>query len=236
MYILEAEGKNKAETEAEALRLLGAQASDVTFEPVSGASGILGLVSRKPVVIRAFPHKDTPRDVLIRGIVQTLIQRMGLEASVLDVRETEDNIVVELESKDTGMLIGKHGRTLDALQFLVNLLMNSKRREYARIMLDVESYREKRQNSLTRLAKSVAARVDKSGQSVALDYMNPYERRIVHLALEDDERVFTKSDGNGVYKRVRVLPAAQSGDAEPEFDEDSFGNEKHRHAPREDHD
>ena len=219
MYIYEAEGKNRAETEADALKALDAKPEDVTMEPVSGATGILGLVSRKPVVIRVYPHENTPRDVRIRGIVQTLIARMGLDGSIISLRHTEDNIVVELQSTDTGMLIGKHGRTLDALQFLVNLFVNSKQKEHTRIMLDAESYREKRQESLTRLAQGVAARVHRSRQPVALDYMNPYERRIVHLALEDDERVYTKSDGTGVYKRVRVIPAAH-GDDLPDDDDD----------------
>lgn len=219
MYIYEAEGKSKADTEAEALRTLDAKPEDVTMEPVSGATGILGLVSRKPVVIRVFPHEKTPRHVRIRGIVQTLIGHMGLDGSIIGVRNTEDNIIVELKSEDTGVLIGKHGRTLDAIQFLVNLFVNSKQKEHTRIMLDVESYREKRQESLTRLARGVAARVHRSRQPIALDYMNPYERRIVHLALEEDERVYTKSDGNGVYKRVRVIPAAHD---DRDDDEDDF--------------
>lgn len=218
MYIYEGEGKNRSEAEADALRALDAKPEEVTLEPVSGATGILGLVSRKPASVRVFAHENTPREVRIRGIVQTLIARMGLDGSVVGIRRTDDNTVVELKSKDTGMLIGKHGRTLDAIQFLVNLLVNTRQKEHTRIMLDVESYRAKREESLTRLARGVAARVHRSRQPIALDYMNPYERRIVHLALEEDERVYTKSDGNGVYKRVRVIPASYE-------DRDDFGDE-----------
>jgi len=232
MYIYESSGKNKAEAEEQALEDLGLDRDEVIFEAVnSGRSGIFGFVSRKPQMVRVFPREGmVSAEKIIEGTLLTIIKKMGIEAQVKQVGEKEGNIYVEIASEDSGILIGKHGRNLDALQFIINLLVDSRVREGRRVMLDVESYREKRKQSLTRLANSVAARVSRSRQSIALDYMNPYERRIVHLALEDDDRVFTKSDGNGVYKRVRIIPADSARerdlhDLDPIDDDDDLNPE-----------
>ena len=214
MYIFESEGKNRAEAEKLALSVLGLKPDEVTLETKEpGKSGIFGFGSKKPTVIRMFPREgQVPVEKVIQGVILTIIKKMGIDVSIKTVGEQEGNIYVELSSKDSGILIGKHGRTLDALQFIVNLLVDSRSRDGKRIMLDVESYREKRQTSLERLAKGVATRVHRSGQSIALEYMNPYERRIIHLTLETDDRVYTKSDGNGVYKRVRIIPSDMEED------------------------
>ncbi len=213
MYIFESQGKNRAEAEEIALETLGLKSGDVDFETVSpGKSGIFGFGSKKPAVVRVVPVEDrVPVEAMIKGVVLTIVAKLGIESEIKSVSEKDGNIYVEITSSDSGILIGKHGRTLDSLQFIVNLLVDSRLRDNRRIMLDVESYREKRQASLERLAKGVASRVARSRQSVALEYMNPYERRIIHLALEDDDRVFTRSDGNGVYKRVRVIPNSPKG-------------------------
>jgi spoIIIJ-associated protein len=150
---------------------------------------------------------------------------MGFSIVVNSVGERDGNIYIEMDSPDSGIIIGKQGKTLDAIQFLINLLIEQKLRHGRRIMLDISGYRDRREKRLTRLARMIADKVSKSNQSVALDYMNPYERRIIHLALEEDARVYTKSEGNGLYKRVRVIPSDSIGnyaeEAEPEF-EDEF--------------
>ena len=219
-FIYEAEGKNRAEAEKAALDALDIKENQVEFEAADGAkTGILSFVSRKPVVLRVYPNENTPMGAVIRGVILSMIEKMGIDARVLSVGDVDGNIYVELTSTDSGILIGKHGRTLDALQFLCNLLVDNGIRDNRRIMIDVESYREKRQRSLNRLARGVATRVHRSGQSQILDYMNPYERRVIHLALEDDDRVFTRSEGNGVYKRVRVIPADMVDDYDREAEE-----------------
>lgn len=218
MYIYESDGKNRTEAEERALSVLELEREDVEFEPVSGnRGGFFGFVSRKPSTVRMYPREGkVPIEKIIQGTVLTMVRKMGIESSIKSIGEREGNIYVELSSPDSGILIGKHGRHLDSLQFFINLLINSRRRGGRRIMLDVESYREKREQSLTRLARGVAFRVHRSGQPIALDYMNPYERRIIHLALEDDDRVFTRSNGNGVYKRVRIIPI----DKEEEYEDE----------------
>ncbi|MBI3394969.1 MAG: KH domain-containing protein, partial [Spirochaetia bacterium] len=144
-YIFESEGKTKAEAEERATEVLGVSADDLDFRPVGPKQGLLGLVSRKPVVLRVFPKETTPVEALIKGTAVTVIRKMGLDATVTGIRYEEDNIILELESPDSGILIGKRGRTLDALQFVVNLLVHSKVRHGKRVMLDIEGYRGRRQ-------------------------------------------------------------------------------------------
>ncbi len=204
-YIYEAEGKTRAEAEQTALSALGLKEDEVTFEAVSSGKSFLGIVNRKPTIVRMFA-KNVPVETIIKGTVITLIKKMGLEVDNVDVQIEEESYVVSIESEDSAILIGKQGRTLDSLQFLTNCMVDSRMRNNRRVVLDVAEYRERRKQRLTKLAKAVADRVARTGQSVLLEWMNPYERRIVHLALEPDERVTTRSDGNGVYKRVRVLP------------------------------
>lgn len=214
-YIFEAEGKTKAEAEQAALAALNLKEEDVTFEAVQSGGGFLGLVSRKPTIVRMYA-KSVPVGTMIKGVVITLVRKMGLPVDSVEVFEDEESYTVEVESEDSAILIGKQGRTLDAIQFLANCMVDSRQRGNKRIIVDVAEYRERRKQRLTKLAKAVADRVARTGQSVLLEWMNPYERRVVHLALEPDERVTTRSDGNGVYKRVRVLPQQGHGPARHE--------------------
>ena len=229
-YVFEASGKSRSEAEEAALQALNAEASAVDFDAANEKGGILKFLKSEPVVLRVFAKEQLPIESHLRGVLLTVLQRMGLEANILQVGERDENLYVEIESPDSGFIIGKHGRTLDAIQFLVNLIVNSNTRNQRRIMVDVESYRERRERSLKKLAERMAERVGRSGRSVLLNYMNPYERRIVHLALEKDERVYTESDGNGVYKRVRVIPAGKS--APPPSSREGSGRGRNRNRER----
>jgi spoIIIJ-associated protein len=205
-YIFEQEGKTRADAEAAALEILGVKPDQVEFEELTASRGLMRLVKRDPVVVRVRPVGDLPAEVHAKGVLMTVVRKLGIDAEILQVGERDENLYIELGSEDSGFLIGKHGRTLDAVQFLVNLIVNTRTRSGRRIMVDVEQYRERRERSLKRLANRMAERVARSGRPILLNYMNPYERRIIHLALEEDSRVYTESDGNGVYKRVRVIP------------------------------
>jgi spoIIIJ-associated protein len=134
-----------------------------------------------------------------------MLKKLGISAEVIGMGDVDGKIYIELSSPDSGYIIGKRGTTLDALQFLLNLMIDSKIRHGRKIVVDIESYRDKREMSLIRLGKSVASHVAKTGRSRLLEPMNPYERRIIHIALQKDSRVFTRSEGNGTYKRVRVI-------------------------------
>lgn len=208
-YIFEAEAKSKSEAEELTLQTLRLQPGDLKFEVVdSGKSGFLGITQKKPAVVRAYvANKDIPSEKIIHGVILTILKKMGVPAEVVGMGDVDGKIYVELTSKESGLVIGKRGATLDSLQFLVNLMVDSKTRHSRKIVLDIESYRDKRELSLVRLAKSIASSVAKTGKSKLLDSMNPFERRIVHMAIQEDDKVFTRSEGNGTFKRVRVIPA-----------------------------
>ncbi len=206
-YIFEAEGKNKSEAEELTLRTLRLEENDLRFETIeSGKGGFLGITQKKPAVVRAYVvSKEIPAEKIIHGIVITMLKKLGIDAEVVGMGDIDGKIYIELSSKESGIIIGKRGNTLDSIQFLLNLLVDSKIRHGRKIIVDIESYRDKRELSLVRLGKSVASYVSRTGKSRLLEPMNPYERRIIHMALQKDEKVFTRSEGNGTYKRVRVI-------------------------------
>lgn len=132
-----------------------------------------------------------------------LFERMGLGVKLKS--ENEDGILkINLSGRGMGMLIGRRGETLDALQYLTSLVVNSGKEEYTKVMLDTEQYRKKREDTLKRLATRLSAKVQKSGKRVVLEPMNPYERRILHATLQDDEKVYTYSEGEDPYRSVVV--------------------------------
>ena len=117
----------------------------------------------------------------------------------------EESVNVDLEGDDMGMLIGKRGQTLDSLQYLLSLVINKSNEGYLRVKLDTENYRERRKKTLENLAKNIAFKVKRTKRPVSLEPMNPYERRVIHSALQNDRYVFTKSEGEEPYRHVVVM-------------------------------
>ena len=120
------------------------------------------------------------------------------------ISKEDGSVTFKLHGADMGILIGKHGQTLDSLQYLTNLVANKNSAERIRIMIDIEDYRERRAHTLTRLALRLAERVKRSGEKVVLEPMNPHERKIIHMALQNDNRVNTLSEGDDPYRRVAI--------------------------------
>ena len=140
-----------------------------------------------------------------RTFLEDLLQKMGMNAEVImNYDEAENTVNIEIKGADMGMLIGKRGQTLDSIQYLVNLVMNRYSEDYVRVKLDSENYRDRRKETLEGLAKRIAKKVAENGRSVSLEPMNPYERRIIHSALQDDKYVFTVSDGEEPYRHVVI--------------------------------
>lgn len=130
-------------------------------------------------------------------------EKMGLEVTLKGMTDGE-NIYVDMEGKDSGTIIGKRGQTLDAIQYLTSLVVNKDNSEYVRVVVDAENYRAKRERTLERLAKRLADKVVRSRRSVKLEPMNPYERKVIHAALQGDRRVTTRSEGQDPYRRVII--------------------------------
>jgi len=130
---------------------------------------------------------------------------MGIEVTVkVTVDKEEGYVNINLEGENMGTLIGKRGQTLDSLQYLVSLVINKENDSYLRVRLDTENYRKRRQETLEQLAKNIAYKVKRTRRNVSLEAMNPYERRIIHSALQNDKYVATKSEGEEPFRHVVV--------------------------------
>ena len=145
------------------------------------------------------PVKDHPLEAFLRDIAT----QMGIDLD-FSVKASDKLVFVEITGKDTGTIIGKRGSTLDAVQCLASYVVNKDSDKYIRVILDAENYRAKREKTLVNLANRLASKVERTGRSVTLEPMNPYERRIIHSALQNDRYVTTHSEGEEPYRRVVV--------------------------------
>lgn len=136
--------------------------------------------------------------------LQDVTKLMGVEVSVAVSNDADGNVLVNMEGDTLGILIGRRGETLDALQYLTSLQVNKGRDEYTRVTLDTEGYRAKREEALIRLANRMANRAQKTGRKVSMEPMNPYERRILHSALQDHPAVTTHSEGDEPNRHVVI--------------------------------
>ena len=138
----------------------------------------------------------------LKGVFET----MNLEVEIVTEIDEEGALAIELKGKHMGILIGKRGQTLDALQYLTNRVANKNQEGFVRVKLDTENYRKRRKETLENLAKNIASKVKRTRKPVSLEPMNPYERRIIHSALQADRYVSTHSEGEEPYRRVVVTP------------------------------
>ncbi|NLB90852.1 MAG: protein jag [Clostridiales bacterium] len=136
--------------------------------------------------------------------LSSLTQQMGIAAEVTGRVDEENHLHLEMEGESMGLLIGRRGETLDALQYLTNLHTNKGQENYIRVTLDTENYRAKREESLIRLANRMANRAVKTGRRVSLEPMNPYERRIIHHTLQSNKNVHTHSEGDDPYRHLVI--------------------------------
>ena len=150
--------------------------------------------------IKVFVKKGRT-ETFLRDIFTAMKMNANMQVSF---QEEESTIEIELEGEDMGILIGKRGQTLDSLQYLVSLVVNKKSNSYVKVKLDTENYRERRKETLENLAKNIAFKVKRTKRPVTLEPMNPYERRIIHSALQYDKFVETHSEGEEPYRKVVV--------------------------------
>ncbi|MEF9939678.1 MAG: RNA-binding cell elongation regulator Jag/EloR [Clostridium sp.] len=182
---------------------LGTTGDNMEYEVVEkGSNGFLGL-GAKPAIIRA-KKKETMQDKAICFLTQ-VFEAMNMQVDITEeFNEEEKELSINLVGEDMGILIGKRGQTLDSLQYLVSLVVNKKKEDYIRVKLDTENYRERRKETLETLAKNIAYKVKRTKHSVSLEPMNPYERRIIHAALQNDKYVVTRSDGEEPFRHVII--------------------------------
>ena len=143
--------------------------------------------------------KDTCEKFLV-----DVLKTMGMEVKLTSSIDEDGALSIDMEGENMGILIGKRGQTLDSLQYLTNRVANKMQEGYVRVKLDTENYRQRRKETLENLAKNIAHKVKRTKKSVSLEPMNPYERRIIHSALQGDKYVSTHSEGEEPYRRVVV--------------------------------
>ena len=167
-----------------------------------GSSGFLG-INAKPAKIRA-KVKETLVDKA-KAFLEDVFAAMHMTVIVeVSFDEAEKAMDIDLKGDDMGVLIGKRGQTLDSLQYLVSLVVNRDSDDYIRVKVDTENYRKRRKETLENLAKNIAYKVKRTKRSVSLEPMNPYERRIIHSALQNDKFVTTHSEGDEPFRHVVV--------------------------------
>ncbi len=195
--------KTADEALTNALIQLETSSDQIEYEVIEEEkNGLLGLFS-KPAKIRV-RKKESITDVVKNFLNKTFTAMNLVVEIVLDYDEENSQINIELKGDDMGMLIGKRGQTLDSLQYLTSLVANKKTEEYVKIKIDTENYRQRRKETIENLAKNVASKVKKTGRPAFLEPMNPYERRIIHAALQDDKYVDTHSEGEEPHRKVVV--------------------------------
>ena len=179
MEFVEFKAKTKDEALTNASLEFGCPIESIEYEVLSEASkGFIG-IGAKPCIIKARKKKTFVDE--IEEYIASMLDAMGIEAKInIDYDDIEGEMNIDLEGSDMGILIGKRGQTLDALQYLIRLAVNKKSESYIKVKLDTENYRARRKETLENLAKNIAFKVKRTKRSFALEPMNPYERRIIH--------------------------------------------------------
>ena len=203
MDYIEVTGKTVEDARTEALIKLGTTSDQIEVEVVEkGSSGFLGIGS-KPAVIRV--RKKFTIEDCVKEFLNKVFEAMNMQVEIGVSNDEENHIVnVELNGNEMGVLIGKRGQTLDSLQYLTNLAVNRHTQDYVKVKLDTEDYRKRRRETLENLAKNIAYKVKRTRRPVSLEPMNPFERRVIHYALQNDRYVTTHSEGDEPYRHVVV--------------------------------
>lgn len=203
MDFIEFSAKTVDDALTEALVKLETTSDQIEYEVIEkGSNGFLGIGS-KPAVIRA--KKKFSLVGCVTEFLEDLFRAMGIVV-IMDIQynEEDSSIDIDLSGENMGLLIGKRGQTLDSLQFLVGTMINNFSEKYIRVKLDTENYRKRRKETLENLAKNIAYKVKRTKRAVSLEPMNPYERRVIHAALQNDKYVSTYSEGEEPYRRVVI--------------------------------
>ena len=209
--VIEATGKTEDEAIQSALAELGCTREQVSVEILERAkSGFLG-IGATPAKIRVSFEEPDDIITLTENFLKGLLEKMGSDAVPVLEQKDENTIYVNLTGEKLGMLIGRRGETLDAIQHIANYAMNRVSEKHVHISVDAENYRSKREESLQRLAEKVAAKVLKYRKNMTLEPMNSYERHVIHTALQDYEGVSTFSTGTEPNRRIVVAFGNNSG-------------------------
>ncbi|AOY75411.1 RNA-binding cell elongation regulator Jag/EloR [Clostridium formicaceticum] len=202
MKSIESTGKTIEEAVQQGLNELGKSREQVEVKIIDIPSkGFLGLIGTKLAKVR-LTVVDRPEDD-VKIFLEDLFKGMDLEVQ-MQIEAKGDTLNIYLEGPNMGVVIGRRGQTLDAVQYLASLVVNKNREDYLKVFIDTEDYRRKREETLVKLANKMARKVKKIGRTITLEPMNPYERRIIHSTLQGNPFVQTYSEGEEPYRKVAI--------------------------------
>ena len=210
MDMITVSAKTVDEAITKALIELETTSDKLVYEVIDkGSTGFLG-IGAKPAIIRATTEATTEEKAseFLAQVSEAMNPQLTIETSY---KEEEKELSINLVGDDMGILIGKRGQTLDSLQYLVGMVVNKGSEGYIRVKLDTENYRSRRKETLETLAKNIAYKVKRTKRPVSLEPMNPYERRIIHAALQNDKYVTTRSEGEEPFRHVVIALKRDSG-------------------------
>jgi len=202
MKEIEAKGKTVEEAIENALEVLGVKREEVEISVLEeGSKGFFGILgSRQARVKVVLP--DSPEKV-ISDFLNKVIRNMNLKAG-MEIRAREGYYFVSLYGREMGILIGRRGDTLDALQYICNLAVNRQLKNKVKVVIDIEGYRKRREQTLISLARRLSARVKETGKKIVLEPMNSQERRIIHTALQNENEIYTFSEGKEPNRKIVI--------------------------------
>ncbi len=204
MKFVEKTGKTVEEAVDQALVELDATRDEVEVEVLEEPSkGILGFIKVKPARVKVILKNNPLKRA--SGLLKGIFQTMDLDVKI-NISENDKTMFINLEGPDLGILIGRRGETLDALQYLVNLSVNKNQEIRKKIIIDIEGYRNRREKTLQKLAIKLADKARQRGRNVVLEPMSSQERRIIHTALQGREDIYTFSEGEEPYRKIIISP------------------------------
>lgn len=216
---VEKTGKTIQEAIDHALIELNVNEDSVEIEVLDeGNKGIFGILGNKVAKVRV-TVKNTPGDVAASFLADVL-EKMNLDAGI-ELDETENEIILKISGIDSGIIIGRRGETLDSLQYITGLVVSRECKEYRKVIIDIENYRLKREETLSDLAERLAQKAQRYRKSITLEPMSSYERRIIHSALQENRFVETFSIGEEPNRKVVIKPVNEAGNYQGSFSQNS---------------
>ena len=225
MKSVETEAKTTEEAIHKACQELGVSREDLEVEVLSnGSSGFLGLGAKNAKIRATVNEESAPPSSEVRSpraisdpqaaetakkTLQDLLRLLEMDATV-DLKEDPERILLNIKGDGSGLLIGRKGQTLDAIEYLINKIVHKDAEDKKRIVVDTENYRLRREDSLVQLAQRLAEKAKRMGRPVTISPMSAHDRRIIHLALQDDKTLRTWSTGSGLYRKVIISPEKKS--------------------------
>ncbi len=214
MQTFEFEGKTTEEAIENACRQLKLTKDEIDVEIIEpGSAGIFGLVGGRKAKVKVTtadeelePVEDTNGVAIAKDALENILTLIPMEGTSVSAEQNDGTIALNIEGDTSGLLIGRKGRTLDALQFIVNKIVNKALEKRAQVVVDSENYRQRRRESLIQMALRMGEKAKNIQKPVVTNLLNPHDRRIVHMALRDDESLDTKSRGDGILKKILIIP------------------------------